>query len=151
MGILAPRCNGSDIFTIPSMPGHGSCQRNHTRRLIGSQEYIPMGVDLLEPIPGSLLYNPTKPWVSKVREEDGHIAADFWMFVDDVYQTAPTKEEAWLATRRIGSILSFLGLQDAPRKRRDSSQRQGAWMGLVLCTDEGQVRLLVGEDKWLKT
>ena len=49
------------------------------------------------------------------------------------------------------SWLGHLGIQDAPRKRRDSSQTPGAWTGSVLQTDEGQVRLFVGEDKWMKT
>lgn len=102
-------------------------------------------------LPGSTDYDPTRPWVSKVRDDDGHIAVDFCTFVDDVRPTGPSKKEAWLAARKIGSSFSYLGIQDAPRKRRDSSQRPGAWTGSVLRTDEGQVRLLIGEDKWVKT
>ena len=47
-------------------------------------------------LPGSEEYDPSKPWVFKVRE-DGHIAVDFCTFVDDARQTAPTKKEAWQA------------------------------------------------------
>jgi hypothetical protein len=44
-----------------------------------------------------------------------------------------------------------LGIQDAPRKRRDSSQQPGAWTGSVLQTDNGQVCLLISLAKWIKT
>jgi hypothetical protein len=102
-------------------------------------------------LPGSKTYDPSQPWVSKVRDDDGCIAGDFCTFVDDSRPTGPTKREAWQAARQVGSILGYLGIQDAPRKRRDSSQCLGAWTGSVLRTDGGQVRLLVSDDKWLKT
>jgi hypothetical protein len=100
-------------------------------------------------LPGSREYDPTKPWVSKIRD-NGTIAVDFCTFVDDARPTGPTPRETWLAARRIASKFSYLGLQDAPRKRRDSSQRPGAWTGSVVRTDGGEVSLLVGEDKWNK-
>jgi hypothetical protein len=102
-------------------------------------------------LPGSQTYDPAKPWVSKIRSDDGHIAVDFCTFVDDARPTGPSRKEAWLAARQIASTLSFLGIQDAPRKRRDSSQTPGAWIGSVLRTDDGQVRLLISKDKWEKT
>ena len=102
-------------------------------------------------LPGDPTYDPTKPWVSKIRRKDRHIAVDFCTFVDDARPMGPTKGEAWAAARKIASTLGHLGMQDAPRKRRDSSQTPGAWTGSVLRTNEGQVRLLIGEDKWRKT
>ena len=72
-------------------------------------------------------------------------------FVDDARPTGPSKREAWLAARKIASTLSNLGIQDAPRKRRNSSQTPGAWTGSVLRTNDGQVRLLIEDDKWAKT
>jgi hypothetical protein len=55
------------------------------------------------------------------------IASDFVSFVDDVRPTGPSKKEYWIAGRRIGLMLSYLGIQeDASRKRRDSSQTPGA-------------------------
>jgi hypothetical protein len=102
-------------------------------------------------LPGSQTYEPAKPWVSKIRIADGCIAVDFCTFVDDARPTGPSRKEAWLGARKIASTLSFLGIQDAPRKRRDSSQTPGAWIGSVLRTDEGQVRLLISQDKWEKT
>jgi hypothetical protein len=102
-------------------------------------------------LPGSSAYDPAKPWVSKIRHSDGHIAVDFCTFVDDARPTGPTRKEAWLAAQKIACTLSSLGIQDAPRKRRDSSQTPGAWTESVLRTDEGQVRLLISKDKWEKT
>lgn len=44
-------------------------------------------------LPGSENYQPDKPWVSKVRDEDGHIAVDFVTFVDDARPTGPSKRD----------------------------------------------------------
>jgi hypothetical protein len=101
-------------------------------------------------LPGDAAYDSSKPWVSKVREEDGNIAVDFCTFVDDARPTGPSKREAWLGARSIGSCLGWLGIQDAPRKRRDSSRSPGAWTGLVLRTEGGEVSDMVGKDKWIK-
>jgi hypothetical protein len=102
-------------------------------------------------LPGSLAYNPSLPWVSKVRNQDSHIAVDFCTFVDDAQPTGPSQREAWLAALRIAGTLSLLGIQDAPQKRWDSSQTPGAWTGSVLQTDEGQVQLFINKEKWEKT
>jgi hypothetical protein len=78
------------------------------------------------------------------------IASDFVSFVDDVRPTGPSKKECWIAGRRIGSMLSYLGIQDASRKRRDSSQTPGAWSGSVVQTDSEGVYVLAAEEKWIK-
>jgi hypothetical protein len=101
-------------------------------------------------LPGSDEYDPSLPWVSKVRKCDGRIAADVVTFVDDSPPLGPTKEDAWDASRKTASILGHLGLQDNPRKRRDSTQTPGAWAGGVVRTDEGYVTVLVLQDKWDK-
>jgi hypothetical protein len=101
-------------------------------------------------LPGSHKYDCSKPWVSKVQAEDMRIASDFVSFVDDVRPTGPSKKECWIAGRRIGSMLSYLGIQDASRKRRDSSQIPGAWSGCVVQTDGEGVYVLASEEKWIK-
>jgi hypothetical protein len=85
-------------------------------------------------LPKSAEYDPSRPWVTKYRREDGRIAADLFIFVDDLRPTGPSREEAWQAARRAASILNHLGIQDAPRKRRDSLQSPGAWTGSVVKT-----------------
>ena len=54
---------------------------------------------------GDPKYDLTKPWVSKVRQSDGHIAVDFGTFVDDAHPTGPMKSEAWSAARTIARTL----------------------------------------------
>lgn len=108
---------------------------------------------ILVNLPGSPAYDPTYPWLCKVKDdpETGRIlvAADLFTFVDDLRPTGSTKSEAWQAGRRAASITNWLGVQDAPRKRRDSRQDPGAWAGCVLNTVSG-VFALVSEDKWIK-
>lgn len=104
-------------------------------------------------LPGRPDYDPTYPWLCKVKidPDTGKIlvAADFFTFVDDLRPTGSTKSEAWLAGRRAASVTNWLGIQDAPRKRRDSRQDPGAWAGCVINTISG-VFALVSDDKWKK-
>ncbi len=44
-------------------------------------------------LPGSADYDPSMPWVYKLRLDDGKIAADLLIFVDDARPTGPTAEE----------------------------------------------------------
>jgi hypothetical protein len=101
-------------------------------------------------LPGSDEYDPSKPCVSKMRLEDERIAADLFIFVDDLRPTGPSRKECWLAARHAGSKLNFLGIQDAPRKRRDSSKSPGAWAGGVICTTPEGVFVLTSREKWNK-
>eukprot|EP00978_Attheya_sp_CCMP212_P015530 scaffold40031_cov47-Attheya_sp.AAC.1 len=91
------------------------------------------------------------PWVYKVRLSDGKIAVDVFGFVDDFRQTGNSQKEAWLAGRQVASRSNHLGIQDAPRKRRDGSSTPGAWTGSIIRTGEDGVFLLVSVDKWEKT
>ncbi len=105
---------------------------------------------VIENLPGSENYDPTKPWIYKVRLSDGHIACDIFIYVDDLRITGWSRGEAWKACCRATSILGFLGVQDAPRKRRDSSNMAGAWAGSVVYATEEEVLVLVTEEKWTK-
>ena len=106
--------------------------------------------DVVENLPGSENYDPTKPWIYKVRFDDGRIACDIFIYVDDLRITGWNKLEAWRACCRATSILGYLGVQDAPRKRRNSSNMAGAWAGSVVYTTSDQVLVLVTEEKWCK-
>jgi hypothetical protein len=46
--------------------------------------------------------------------------------------------------------LNWLGIQDAPRKRRDSFQAPGAWAGCVVRVNKDGVFVLSDEEKWVK-
>jgi hypothetical protein len=97
-------------------------------------------------LPGSKNYDSSKSWVCKVRA-NGVLAADLFVYVDDLRPTGPT----WKAAQRVSSVLAFLGLQDAARKRRPSSLEPGAWAGSVVYTSDGRVVVLVSKEKWEKT
>ena len=83
-------------------------------------------------LPGSSEYNPNKPWVYKLRLNDGRMVADLFIFMDDLRPTESSQKEAWLAARQAASKLNFLGIQDARRKHQDSSKSPGAWAGGVI-------------------
>ena len=71
-------------------------------------------------LPGSLLYSPVRPWVSK-RRKDGTLAADSVSFVDDTCPTGPTEIDARQASQVMAKQLAHQVIQDAARKRRDVS------------------------------
>jgi hypothetical protein len=72
-------------------------------------------------------------------------------FVDDLRPSGGSRKEVWQAARRVASMLSWLlGMHDAPRKQRDSSQSPGGWTGSVVRTGTDVVFLLASEEKWKK-
>lgn len=101
-------------------------------------------------LPGSESYDPTKSWITKVRK-DGSVAADVFIYVDDVRTSAPSEKEAWRAAQQTSSMLGYLGLQDAARKRRAPGRETGAWTGSVAWTSNDQVVVLTTQEKWDKT
>ena len=101
-------------------------------------------------LPGSEGYDPTMPWIRKVRG-DGVIATDLHIYVDDVRITGRTQESVWKAGSRVAKLCSFYGLQDAPRKLREPSQEPGAWAGSVVSTVDGVVTKFVTKERWQKT
>jgi hypothetical protein len=100
---------------------------------------------------GSPDYDPTLPWVSKVRLEDGRIAADLFIYVDDVRVTGNSDKECDAAARRAASIVKDLGVQDAPQKKRFGEQEAGAWAGSVVETNGEGVYVTVSQEKWDKS
>ena len=101
-------------------------------------------------LPGSEDYDPSEPWVCKVRM-DGVLASDIHVYVDDIRTTAHSEEECWKASQRVSSVLAYLGLQDAARKRRPPGQGDAAWAGSVVHTVYGRVTRMVSQEKWDKT
>jgi hypothetical protein len=101
-------------------------------------------------LPGSPDYQPSVPWVSKVDSSTGCLAGVVKTYVDDKRPTGHSYEHCRRVARRTASTLSYLGMQDASRKREAPSQRAGAWSGVVCHTDTGAVRVLCTQDKWDK-
>ena len=81
-------------------------------------------VDVRLNLPGDAEYDPSLPWISKIRS-NGDIAADVHPYVDDLRETAPSEDEAWKAASKMAKGASYFGLQDAARKRRDPSKTPG--------------------------
>ena len=101
-------------------------------------------------LPGSVGYDPTMPLIRKVRE-DGSIATDLHIYVDDVRITGMSQESVWSAGSSVAKLCSYYGLQDAPRKLREQSQDPGAWAGSVVSTSNGIVSKFVTKERWRKT
>jgi hypothetical protein len=100
---------------------------------------------------GSSDYDQSLAWVAKVRE-DGRVAADLFIYMDGLLPTGPDAEECWRASRKAASICNYLGIQEAPRNRREVSRAPGPWAGSMVYTDDSAtgVRILVSRKKWVK-
>lgn len=99
-------------------------------------------------LPGSADYDPTLPWVYKLRV-DLRIANEIYVYVNDGRSTGATKLECWRGTRRFASVCSHLSIQDAARKRTEPSTTPGPWAGSLLHTNNG-ITTTVTQKKWDK-
>ena len=101
-------------------------------------------------LPGMPNYDPTHPHVYKWNGAVERVAGDVVTFVDDTRVCGYSKENAWQVVRRVASILQYLGIQDAPRKRRPPSQSPGAWAGSLQSVEDKTVGISVTQAKWVK-
>ncbi|KAL7564983.1 hypothetical protein ACA910_011950 [Epithemia clementina (nom. ined.)] len=100
-------------------------------------------------LPGDPSYNPTQPWVYRVRD-DGTLAADVHPYIDDMRETGPNESEARTAASKIAKTAAYYGLQDAARKRRPPSMTPGAWAGAMIKAGPSGVYKLVTKERWNK-
>jgi hypothetical protein len=101
-------------------------------------------------LPGKPDYEPSKLWVYKYHSVDRNIAVDFFMHVDDVRTMGFTESSCWACAWAVASTLNHLGIQDAPRKQRGSSQDTGPWAGSTIFTSGTSVYVTVTVDRWSK-
>ena len=92
-------------------------------------------------------FNPSLPWVYKYDSVRKLIAGDIRAYVDDLRTVGWSLEHAWKIARAVASRLQYLGIQDAPRKRRID---EGPWAGTVFTATEEEVSTTVTSVKWLK-
>lgn len=85
-------------------------------------------------LPGSANYSPGQPWFYLERK-DGSMASILAIYVDNQRIHAPSENDAYEAARQVASQESYLGIQDAARKRRAPSQQAGAWAGSIVRTN----------------
>jgi hypothetical protein len=98
---------------------------------------------------GSATYNPSMPWVYRVRET-GRIASTIKIYVDDLRPIAESEQDCWLLGHQAAAALQFLGIQVLARKTRPPSQHPGAWAGTVAVTGSEGVGMKVAQGKWDK-
>ena len=87
----------------------------------------------------------------KRRLDTNALAADFFVYVDDVRPTGNSEDECWATARRVASVENYLGIQDASRKRWPPSQQPGAWAGLLITASQAGVGVLVSVERWRRT
>ena len=92
-------------------------------------------------------YNPSLPNVFKWNSRLKQMAGDIKAYVDDLRAIGCSLEHAWKIARAIASRLQYLGVQDAPRKRRCDN---GPWAGTIFHTDNKSVQKTVEQKKWDK-
>jgi hypothetical protein len=78
------------------------------------------------------------------------VAGDIVGSINDLRASGYSTEQAWAVARQVASRFQYLGIQDAPRKRRPPSQSPGAWAGAVFLTKDGKVTKSVTQEKWDK-
>ena len=101
--------------------------------------------------PGSPDYDPSMPRVYKWNDVLGCIAADCVTFVDDLRTIGFTRALVQRATHRVETIMGYLGLQDATRKRRPNSRNPGEWTGSKSVSIPGTgLFVTVSQKKWDK-
>jgi hypothetical protein len=101
-------------------------------------------------LPGDENYDPSSPWFSLI-DRYGLLAAILAIYVDDERINAGTEDKAWKASHQVSTRESYLGIQDAARKRRPPSQSPGAWAGSIIRTNDSEVGILVSDERWQKT
>jgi hypothetical protein len=82
--------------------------------------------------------------------EDGLQACDDITFMDDDRAMGATEALTQAGVRQVVAGIQYMGCQEAARKRRKVSQRNGAWAGNVLYTDLGMDRRVLAQKKWDK-
>jgi hypothetical protein len=109
----------------------------------------PMGYDEVRfNIPGSADYNPSLPRVIKWSQAAKAISGDVVTFVDDLRASGHSFDNSWQVSRQLVSRLQYLGIQDAPLKRRPPSQSPGAWAGGIFSSANGRITKSFSVEKW---
>ena len=96
---------------------------------------------------GNKDYNPSLPNVMKWNGVYQRIAGDIKAFVDDLRAIGWSLDHAWEIAHLIASRLLYLGIQDAPRKRRIDN---GPWAGCIYISTTNKIQRTVTIDKWSK-
>jgi hypothetical protein len=99
-------------------------------------------------LPSSYTHNPTLPRVMKWDNLIDNIAGDVVAFVDDLRTSGVDEERAWAIGRRMAATFQYLGIQDAPRKRRPPMRITGAWAGTLFAATATNIEKFLSQSKW---
>ena len=99
---------------------------------------------------GDSNYDPTMPRVYKWDELSKSLACECKFCCDDFRVIGPNAKLTRAATHRLETTMSYLGIQDATRKRRKLTQIPGGeWTGsIVLSAENVWVFVTVSQKKW---
>lgn len=100
-------------------------------------------------LPGNEGYNSGEPWISRL-SSDGAVSGEVIAYVDDLRIVGSSLDHCWNCLKRVSASTTFLGMQDAVRKRRPPSQTPGPWAGVVVGSEE-RPYVTVTVDRWAKT
>ena len=89
---------------------------------------------------GSTGYKPSLPNVYKWDKISNRIVGDLVAFIDDLRAIEYSLEQVWKIARWIASKLDFLGIQDAPPKRRLDN---GPWIRGLFDTTNSKIIKIV--------
>ena len=106
--------------------------------------------DVILNLPGMEHYDPSEKWFRVIRKNK-LLASILAMYVDDERIHGDSKDNVWNAAHQIASRETYLGIQDAARKRRPPTRTAGAWAGSVIRTNDKEVGVVVSDERWTKT
>ena len=99
-------------------------------------------------LPGDESFDPTFPEVMKWGDLFDRVAGDLVTFLNDLRISGYSEEHAWaIARQEVASRLQYLGIQDAPCKRRVDG---GALAGAIMTTVDGRITKTISQEKWKK-
>ena len=98
-------------------------------------------------LPGNEDFNPSLPFVMKWNDVVKRQAGNLIAYVDDLRIIGWSMNHAWSIAHRVASRLQYLGVQDAPRKRRIDN---GPWAGSIFLTSPTTIQKTVTQEKWSK-
>ena len=102
-------------------------------------------------LPGDKDYDPALPWVYRFNSVTKQMANFFGTYIDDIRTGGPSEEDCHRTSRRVASIINYLGMQDAARKRRAGALRPGAWAGAICFAVLGWgLYVSCSQEKWDK-
>ena len=102
-------------------------------------------------LPGSLEYDPSKPWVYWLCSETGCLTSFYGVYIDNIGTRGATEADFRDVTCQVASLVNYLGQQDTLQKRRAPSRTPGAWAG-AMCRSLAKDGLYVTclQEKWTK-